>query len=74
VIRASEIGQYAYCARAWWLGSVVGAPTANADELASGAAVHRRHGRAVWLSRALFAMAMALAVLAFIVALGSFIR
>ncbi len=73
VIRASEIGQYAYCARAWWLSSVVGAPSANSAELGRGAAMHRRHGQRVWLSRALVIAAAALAGLALVILAASII-
>jgi len=56
IIRASELGQYAYCAQAWWLGSVKGVPSANVRELDAGASAHEQHGQAVqlsiWLSRA----------------------
>ena len=64
VIRASEVGQYLYCARAWWLGSIQGAPSVNTRELAEGEAAHRRHGRTVWASRALIVLALALLLLA----------
>jgi CRISPR/Cas system-associated exonuclease Cas4 (RecB family) len=47
VIRASELGQYAYCARAWWLGRVLGYRSANLEELAAGEAAHLRHGQEV---------------------------
>lgn len=73
VIRASEIGQYAYCARAWWLGSVAGAPSANTAELQRGAAMHHRHGQAVWLSRALVIAAAALAGLALIILVANLV-
>jgi len=56
VIRASELGQYAYCAKAWWLGSVEGVPSANVREMDAGRSAHERHGQtvqlSVWLSRA----------------------
>lgn len=64
VIRASEIGQYKYCAKAWWLGSVMGVPSANTRELAHGEAVHQQHGRTVWLAGALRWVALALLVVA----------
>jgi len=55
VIRASEVGQYAYCARAWWLGSIEGKPSSRQRELIIGEAEHRQHGRQVrtgfWLGR-----------------------
>lgn len=55
VIRASEIGQYVYCARAWWLGSVRGLSSSHQQEMAEGTVVHRRHGwgvrRSLWLNR-----------------------
>jgi hypothetical protein len=47
VIRASEVGQYAYCAQAWWLGSVEGHPSAHREALRDGTRTHRRHGRRV---------------------------
>ena len=67
VIRASELGQYAYCARAWWLGRVLGYRSTNLERLAAGEAAHVRHGQKVVRSRRLQRWAyvsFALAVLA----------
>lgn len=50
VIRASELGQYSFCAKAWWLGSVEGVPSANVREMDAGASAHEQHGQAVRLS------------------------
>ena len=47
IIRASEIAQYSYCARAWWLGRVKGYRSANVTAMRQGTAQHRTHGRAV---------------------------
>jgi hypothetical protein len=47
IIRAGEIGQYVYCAHAWWLGRVHGLTPANAEELALGRSFHAGHGCAV---------------------------
>ncbi len=70
VIRASELGQYAYCAKAWWLGSVEGVPSANVREMDAGTSAHERHGQtvqlSVWLGRAgLVCLALGLAMLVF---------
>lgn len=46
-IRASEVGQYAYCARAWWLGQVKGVPSTHGEEMAAGRVAHLRHGQAI---------------------------
>jgi len=72
VIRASEVGRYAFCARAWWLGSVQGLPSAHRREMAAGETAHRRHGLRVRASAALARLAylfLALALLAGVVAL-----
>jgi hypothetical protein len=47
VIRASEIGQYDFCAKAWWLGSIEGVQPSNVHELQAGTAAHEEHGRQV---------------------------
>ncbi len=71
IIRASEIGQYLFCARAWWLGAVEGVPSAHREEMDAGENMHRQHGwrvrAAVVLSRlawVLLALALFAAVLA----------
>lgn len=46
-IRASELNEYVYCRRAWWLRRVGGQTTANVRELAQGSRFHEEHGRAV---------------------------
>jgi CRISPR/Cas system-associated exonuclease Cas4 (RecB family) len=71
VIRASEVAQYAYCAKAWWLGSVQGVASSNTRELAHGEHVHRAHGRRVWLAGVLRVAALAIVAIAAIVLLAS---
>lgn len=73
VVRASELGQYSFCAKAWWLGSVGGVPSANVREMDAGTSAHEQHGQAVqisvWLNRVgvacliLGALALALLVI-----------
>ena len=67
VVRASEIGQYVYCAHAWWLGSVQGMPSSHQREMAAGEATHRRHGRGVNVSLWLGRLAIAVLLLAAVV-------
>jgi hypothetical protein len=47
IIRASEIGQYDYCAKAWWLGSIEDVQPSNVRELQAGTAAHEQHSRRV---------------------------
>jgi CRISPR/Cas system-associated exonuclease Cas4 (RecB family) len=63
IIRASEVGEYVYCARAWWLRRVAGLEPSGHQRRAYGAALHRRHGAAVAGSRALLIAAAVLVVL-----------
>ena len=70
VIRASELSQYAYCARAWWLGRVMGYRSANVEAMQAGTARHRAHGRTVEGAYRLRRLALALLVLA-VVALAA---
>ncbi len=47
IIRASEIGQHAFCARSWWLERVMGCPSTHSQQLSRGHQVHQIHGRGV---------------------------
>ncbi len=49
VIRASEIGTYQFCQRAWWY-QLQGYKPANQSELAGGSAIHEKHSRQVLAS------------------------
>jgi CRISPR/Cas system-associated exonuclease Cas4 (RecB family) len=64
IIRASEVGEYVYCARAWWLRRVAGLEPAGHERRELGTTMHRRHGRAVAGSRTLVAFGVALALMA----------
>lgn len=53
-ISASELGEYAYCRRAWWLRTVRGVTTdAQGRRFTAGHAAHRRHAWSLWWARVL---------------------
>ncbi len=64
VLRASELGSYLYCARAWWY-QRLGVPSENQAELKTGTNFHQQHARGVLHSFLLRAAALALLILAF---------
>lgn len=64
IIRASELGEYVYCARAWWLRRVQGVASHNVAALRSGQQAHDRHGRAVAAVQTQRRLALLLAALA----------
>jgi hypothetical protein len=47
LVRASDIGLYAFCARAWWLARVQEAVHDDPVRLAQGTAAHAAHGAQV---------------------------
>ena len=64
-IRASEIGSYLYCARAWWY-QKKGVQSSNQAELTGGTELHRRHGRQVLLADLLRLLAVILLLIALV--------
>ncbi len=54
-VRASEIAEYMYCNRAWYLRRIHGVKSANVQRLEDGRFHHKKHGRslqnAIWLQR-----------------------
>ncbi|NWG19841.1 MAG: hypothetical protein HXY39_05880 [Chloroflexi bacterium] len=64
IVRASELGEYVYCARAWWLRRVAGLEPAGQERRERGVVLHRRHGRVVAGSRLLLVIAGLLALAA----------
>jgi hypothetical protein len=65
-IRASEIGAYLYCQRAWWF-QRQGYLSENQAELAEGSELHYRHARRVMVSGFLRLLAYALFLLALVI-------
>ena len=65
VIRASEIGSYLYCRRAWWYRKQ-GVESENRAELATGTELHRQHGRKVLAAGLLRMLGMTLLLIALI--------
>lgn len=64
IIRASEIGTYLYCRRAWFYRKQ-GVESANQSELTAGTTLHRQHGRAVLAAGLLRTFGLLLLLLAF---------
>ena len=64
-IRASEVGSYIYCARAWWY-QRKGIESANTAEMTAGTDLHRRHGRQVILSSVTRTLALILLLAALV--------
>lgn len=75
IIRASEIAEYLYCRRAWWLSHVVGYEVEENEAMAAGSAYHRQHGAWVWRARlarwlAYVLVFLAVAIFAYLVVSG----
>ncbi len=64
IIRASELGEYVYCRRAWWLRRVAELEPDHHERRERGTVLHERHGRAVASSQALVLLAGVLAIVA----------
>ncbi len=64
LIRASEVGEYLYCARSWWLRRVIGLVPEGAAQRELGVRRHRQHGQAVAASGTLIVVGLALLVAA----------
>lgn len=47
LVRASDLGSWDYCRRAWWLAAVKGAPHRRPERLQQGNRAHRQHGQTV---------------------------
>jgi hypothetical protein len=60
LVRASDIGLWAFCHRAWWLANVAGAQHGNLAVLEHGTAVHAAHGAQVVRVRRLERLAILL--------------
>jgi hypothetical protein len=71
IIRASELGEYVYCARAWWLRRVQGVASRNVAALRSGQQAHDRHGAGVAAFLTQRRLALLLAALALLLLLAA---
>ena len=68
-VTSSELGEYVFCHRAWWLRAVRGATTVEQGErFRAGRGAHRRHGAALRWARLLAAAAAVAALAALAVA------
>ena len=65
LIRASEIGSYLYCRRAWWYRKQ-GVESENRAEMATGTELHRLHGRKVIAAGLLRTLGLLLLLAAFV--------
>jgi hypothetical protein len=70
-LRASEIGSYLYCNRAWWY-QRQGLESANQAELNSGTKLHQQHGRKVLTAGLMVGLAYLLLVIALLLLVAYF--
>lgn len=72
VIRASEIGQWIYCQRAWWLNRQ-GYANQNQSHLEAGIVAHEQHARDVAKAHVTREIARYLLVLSFLLLIAVFL-
>jgi len=65
IIRASEIGSYLYCRRAWWYRKQ-GVESENRSEMTAGTELHIQHGRKVIAAGLLRMLGLILLLAAFV--------
>mgnify|MGYP001219783936 CR=1 FL=1 len=63
VIKASELGSFLYCQRAWWY-QLQGEPSANQSAMESGTQRHQIHARRVKLVPVMIVIAVLLVLIA----------
>jgi hypothetical protein len=63
-IRASEIGTYLFCHRAWWYRKQ-GVESNNQAELTAGTTLHNQHGRKILIAGLLRTFGLLLLLLSF---------
>jgi hypothetical protein len=68
LVRASDIGLWAFCHRAWWLAKVKDTPHRNPAILEAGVAAHASHGSQVVRARTLQRVGFGLIVAAVLLA------
>lgn len=68
LVRASDIGAWSYCNRAWWLANVRGVEHQHPEQLARGVQAHRQHGLGVQQARQLANIGFLLLLLAIVTA------
>ena len=68
LVRASDIGLWAFCQRAWWLANVKQVAHQNPAILKRGSEMHRAHGETVQRAQRLRQLALVLLALALILA------
>ena len=69
VVRASEIGEYVYCRRAWWLNRTAGKQLRNTKQIEAGTTFHESHGNQVRR----FTLAQQLALVLLFCAVSTFV-
>ena len=70
IIQASEISDYVYCRRSWWLKRVHGYQPENKQALEAGTNYHRVHGYMVQRAQKARLLAYALVGIALVTALA----
>ena len=72
-IRASEVGTYLYCARAWWYRQK-GVESTNQAEMSTGTELHSLHGRKVIASSLTRSLALILLLVALVLLVAFWTR
>jgi hypothetical protein len=77
IVRASEVGHYVFCRRAWWLARVLGCQPDDLSGLRDGIQFHNRLGRSVgaaqrWqrIAYVLIGLGLAVGILTFLGSCG----